>query len=202
MKSVLPSCSRAILDALGMCFLFLTACTPVATPALTVTASPTPSETPLPTETALSTSTSTLTPLPTNTLSVPGFSDSIDQAEHKWQAQGIRDYRIQVLYTQSIWHAETYSITVRNEQVVEQSAFCIPAPAEAGKCTVQAFNAEDYTVPGLFAIARNQVRTAEGKWTKITFDRVYGFPRQIAHDNPQIYDDDAAWTVKSLSTGR
>ena len=101
-----------------------------------------------------------------------------------------------MLRVQSIWHAETYSVTVRSGQVTEQSAFCIPAPFEAGKCTVQPFDAKDYTVPGLFAIARSQARIAEGKWTKITFDPIYGFPSVIAYDDPQVYDDDTMWGVK------
>lgn len=141
----------------------------------------------------------TLTPPPTYKPATASSGDAIDQAEHKWQAQGIRSYRIQVLHLQSIWHAQTYSITVRNERVIDQSAFCVPAPSEAGQCTVRPFKAEDYTVPGLFAIARTQAGNAEGKWTKITFDPIYGFPSGIAFDNPQVYDDDTAWSVKSFA---
>ena len=82
--------------------------------------------------------------------------------------------------------------------MTEQAAFCIPAPFEAGKCTVQPFDVKDYTVAGLFSIARSQAEFAEGRWTKITFDPTYGFPSVIAYDNPQVYDDDTMWGVKSF----
>ena len=119
----------------------------------------------------------------------------IDLAERKWQAQNINNYRIQVRRVQSIWHAQTYSVTVQNGEVMEQSAFCIPAPFEAGKCTVEPFDGKDYTVPGLFSIARSQANIAGGKWTEITFDELYSFPKVVTYDDPQVYDDERMWGV-------
>ena len=126
------------------------------------------------------------------------LADSIAQAERKWQAQGISSYRIRVRRVQSIWHAQTYSVTVQSGQVVEQSAFCIPAPFEAGKCTVEPFDGKDYTVPGLFSAARSQAKIVGGKWTKIIFDEMYSFPKVISYDDPQVYDDDRMWGVESF----
>ena len=121
----------------------------------------------------------------------------IDEAEEKWQEQDIESYRIEVL-SASIWHAQSHQITVRNGKVVEESASCIPAPTESGKCEVEPFNAEDYTVPGLFSLARSQAQIEQGQWTRITFDPTYGFPRQISFDNPKAVDEESTWRVKTF----
>jgi hypothetical protein len=55
--------------------------------------------------------------------------DQLEKAEGEWQALGITSYRIEVMVT-SIWHAQTYKLTVREGEVVEESASCIPAPSK------------------------------------------------------------------------
>jgi hypothetical protein len=77
---------------------------------------------------------------------------SVDQMERAWSEQTIAAYRIEVLVVRSVWHAQSHQITVRDNQVESATASCIPAPTEAGKCRVEAFNAEEYTVPGLFLV--------------------------------------------------
>lgn len=122
----------------------------------------------------------------------------IDGAERKWQRQGIESYRLEVLYARSTWHAQYHQITVRSGEVVEESAHCIPAPAEAGECEVEPFNAEDYTVPGLFSLARSEVQRAQGQYTQIEFDPTYGFPGKISFDNPEAVDEELVWRVTTF----
>jgi hypothetical protein len=122
----------------------------------------------------------------------------LDQSEQAWSRQNIASYRIEVLVVQSVWHAQSHQITVRNNQVVDTTASCIPAPTEAGKCEVKAFNAEDYVVPGLFARARKHTEGEQAQWTKVTYDPTYGFPRQISFDDPGVVDEDWTWRVTAF----
>ena len=46
----------------------------------------------------------------------------ISQAERVWQEAAIEDYQIKGLVVQSIWHAQSHTITVESGQVVESSA--------------------------------------------------------------------------------
>jgi len=91
----------------------------------------------------------------------------IDKQEHKWLEKDIDSYRIVVSHVRSIWHAQTHEILVSEGKVVDQSASCIPAPAESGKCQVESFDPEQYTVAGLFAVARLLAQRDEGDWTEI-----------------------------------
>lgn len=119
----------------------------------------------------------------------------IGQAERRWQDQGIESYRLEVRFVRSIWHAQSHLVTVRDGAVVEESASCVPAPTESGKCEVEPFNAAEYTVPGLFTQARARAQVDEGQWTSVAFDPTYSFPSQISFDNPEVYDEDMAWIV-------
>jgi hypothetical protein len=118
----------------------------------------------------------------------------VDQAELKWRQQSVASYRIEVLEVNSIWHSQAYTITIRNGQIVDSSTHCVPAPAEGGKCKVEAFDPNTYTVPGLFGAARARAADEQAKWLKITFDSTYGYPNQISYDNPDILDED--WLVR------
>jgi hypothetical protein len=123
---------------------------------------------------------------------------SIGDAEKKWQAQNVTRYRIQVMLVQSIWHAQSHTITVRDGKVTDQQASCVPAPFESGKCTVREYKAEDFTVPGLFATARAESKSDDGKWTTIVFDPTYGYPVRISYDHPDVVDEDHGWSVQSF----
>jgi hypothetical protein len=122
----------------------------------------------------------------------------LDQSEQAWSGQNIASYRIEVLVVQSVWHAQSHQITVRDNQVVDAAASCTPAPTEAGRCDVKAFNAEDYIVPGLFAQARKQTQGQQAQWTRVTYDPTYGFPRQISFDDPNAVDEDWMWRVTAF----
>jgi hypothetical protein len=135
-------------------------------------------------------------------LLVPTRSDpllaEIDQQEQKWLEKDIDSYRIVVSHVSSIWHAQTHEIVVSKGKVVEQSATCVPAPAESGECEVESFDPEDYTVAGLFALAHSLAEGDAGDWTEIEFDPTYGFPARIAYDHPEMVDEDSYWGVRSF----
>ena len=73
-----------------------------------------------------------------------------------------------------------------------------PGPTENGKCEVQPFDVEEYTVPALFELARSMAQFDEGKWTEIEFDPTYGYPTSISYDHPEILDEDSYWGVQSF----
>lgn len=135
-------------------------------------------------------------------LVAPSLSAKIAKAEQKWQEQGIESYRIEVLHARSTWHAQYHQITVRDGKVVQQSAYCIPAPAESGECEVEPFNAEDYVAPGLFSLARSEAKREQGQWAQIEFDPTYGFPSKISFDNPEAIDEELVWRVTAFEVLR
>lgn len=122
----------------------------------------------------------------------------IGQREQAWREHNITAYRIEVLVIRSIWHAQSYQITVRGGQVESSTAVCIPAPMEAGKCKVEEFNADDYTVAGLFRKAQAETQSEYAAWVTITYDPNYGFPQQIAYNNPKVIDGDWSWRVTAF----
>jgi hypothetical protein len=124
--------------------------------------------------------------------------EQIDEGEQKWREHGIETYRIEVLSARGTWHAQSHRIVVRRGQIVEKSASCIPAPAERGKCEVEPFDAQEYTVPALFARAREKAQLEQGKRTRITFDPEYGFPSWIVVDSPEITDGGQSWKVQAF----
>ena len=122
----------------------------------------------------------------------------IEQAEQRWAEQGVDDYRI-VVVTSSIWHMQIHDIIVRDSQVAESSATCEPAPVELGKCEVQPFNAEEYTVPGLFARARWLAGSRDAQYGQIEFDATYSFPARMFFDHPETIDEEWAWRVEAFA---
>ncbi len=125
----------------------------------------------------------------------PGLEREISQGEELWQEQGITNYEIKVRMVDSIWHAQTHTLLVENGAVSEATANCIPAPFEGAECEVREFDAATYTVPGLFAIAREEAARSDGQWTTIEFDEQYGFPTRISFNDPEILDEDRSWQV-------
>jgi hypothetical protein len=125
------------------------------------------------------------------------LKQEIAAAQAKWTQHHINDYAIQVAYGQSIFHYQIHVLTVRNGEVVEQSARCQPAPIEGRECKVQPFEADHYTVAGLFSKARDSAELKDSEYIEITFDESYGFPKSIAYRNPKITDGD--WGIWVLS---
>lgn len=173
----------------------LAACGEVATPVPTI--EPRPTEEPRP----------TVTQEPTTTPATPvcggggSLVGQVEKAERLWEAQSIASYRIQVSHGRGTWHFQTHTITVKDGQVVEQSAACTTAPMETAmgkECEVEPFDAEEYTVPGLFATARSLAEAHPDQGVEIEFDSTYCFPRRIRFDLPDVIDEDEGWGVGSF----
>ena len=126
------------------------------------------------------------------------INKELDFSQVKWAAQDITSYKIVVLAVNSIWHAQTIKVEVLNNQVIDHSATCIPAPTEPDSCEIQPYNAEDFTVSGLFAHAIDMTGKQDKKWVEIKFQTKYGYPEQISFDDPEILDEDSTWRVTSF----
>jgi Family of unknown function (DUF6174) len=123
--------------------------------------------------------------------SAPAWSTpkkKIDRAERKWNSRGINSYSIRVRVS-GFWDQQEYTLVVRDGEVLDSSSTCVPAgPGEP--CCTACFEPEDFTVPGLFANARDKASLS-----KITFDLYYGFPSTINYNNPAIADEEEEWKV-------
>ncbi len=122
----------------------------------------------------------------------------VDQMQQAWLDHKITSYRIEVMVVNSIWHAQSHQITVRDNQIESATATCTTAPMEFEECKVKAFNAEDYTVAGLFRKARSEAESRESTPTKIIYDPTYHFPQHISYNNPQVRDGDWSWGVMAF----
>lgn len=119
--------------------------------------------------------------------------NELERAEAKWEREGIRGYSI-LVEVGGFWHMQRYAVVVRDGEVVDSSTTCIVAPGESPPCQAAPFDPEEFTVPGLFAIARAQLASSE-EWTTVEYDTKYGYPRSIRYDNPQIADEEQIWNV-------
>ena len=129
---------------------------------------------------------------------VPGPSEPVAQItaqQNQWRAKNITTYRISVMKVQAIFHAQTNTITVENGKVTQQSAICTPAPFEGRECTVQEFDANEFTVDGLFNTALRYAPASEKNQLRVTFDENYFFPTTISRDEKQVVDDELFWRV-------
>ncbi|MFN2144605.1 MAG: DUF6174 domain-containing protein [Anaerolineales bacterium] len=129
------------------------------------------------------------------------LSADITRGESKWQSQDIQNYIIEVAHSAGTWHYQTHTITVQNGEVIDASATCIVAPMETAlgqECEVQAYDPEDYTIPGLFKLAWAHFENFPTQNLEVEFDPDYGFPTAIRYDDPDILDDDQYWGVKSF----
>ena len=134
--------------------------------------------------------------------STPSLQESllsqIDAAQTQWQAQEITSYRVKVLAVRGTWHAQSHQITVKDGQVVDESASCTPAPAEMGECEVEPFDAQDYTIPALFALAQSKVQAGQAQHIRLTFDPSFGFPNLLSSGDPEIIDGGEVWRVMAF----
>lgn len=147
-------------------------------------------------------------PTPTETTSVaaspplddPSSAMMVDEMEQKWLALGIPSYRIEVQKA-SIREVIVYQITVKENVVTDSSATCKPGPARSSEkeCEAPAFDPNDYTVPALFAMAREQSVGEIVQWSRIEYDPTYFFPLWITYDHPKAIDEESAWHVVSFT---
>jgi hypothetical protein len=123
--------------------------------------------------------------------------DEVATAEEKWQAHGISSYQIEVQDV-SMWQWQTVQVTVENGVVAAHTATCQPALltfSESGECAVQPYDATQYTVAGLFDLARQYSEGERQAHSEITFDETYGFPTRIIYTNRDLLDADHSWSV-------
>lgn len=124
-----------------------------------------------------------------------------NRAEKRWRDQGINNYVIEVSHANSIWHYQSHVITVEDGKVTGFSASCATSSVEDAmdeECVVEAFNPADYTVPGLFSLVRDLLKTQPQDSLKIEFDPVYGYPARIVFDLPDVLDEDQSWVVEDF----
>ena len=117
----------------------------------------------------------------------------------KWQEMGIKDYRIEVMAVNSIWHAQKNSLTVMNGSPTDSDSVCFPAPMEVGTCIINSFDVHDFQVEGLFNKTKEMLESDGFVNTKIKYDPDFGFPVEISYDDPAVADDDWSWQVISFT---
>lgn len=118
-----------------------------------------------------------------------------DAQADKWAAQNITSYQIQVTEI-SLWNIQTHTVTVKDGVITEEFATCQPSLLSFdGTCQIEPYEAENFTVPGLFALAQRFMEQDNGEWTTITYNETYYFPTDISYNNPDIYDEEVSWRV-------
>jgi hypothetical protein len=125
----------------------------------------------------------------------------IDEAETKWLAVEPGQYYITVDDI-SLWHWQTYHLTVVDGAVTDHAASCTPAPIEYHDCEVVPYDPEEFTIPGLFLRARSLALTARenpGFRLEISFNPDFHFPRKIVYGNPRAIDSDGSVVVQSFT---
>lgn len=124
-----------------------------------------------------------------------------NRAEKRWQSQGISSYVIEVSQADSIWHYQSHVITVEDGEVTNFNASCATSSVENAmdkECVVEDYNPADYTVPGLFTLVQDLVKSHPQNSLKIEFDPVYGYPARIVFDLPDVIDEDQSWVVRDF----
>ncbi len=123
----------------------------------------------------------------------------LTRGEKTWEVTGINNYQISVQVIQSIWHLQIYNLTVENGLVIDSSTSCIPAPYEGRECVIKTYDPDDFTIPALFSLAEQQIKSKQSKWLKIEYDPDFGFPTMITFNDPDILDEDWSYQVISFS---
>jgi hypothetical protein len=119
-------------------------------------------------------------------------------AQVEWDRQGILDYEIEIRQV-STFSDQTHRLSVESGDVADASAECTPALADyRNPCTLREFDAEDFTVPGLFELAESQSERDGGRWTIIELDERYGFPTTISYSNRELIDGWVFWKVRGF----
>jgi hypothetical protein len=84
----------------------------------------------------------------------PEMIEEIEAAQALWEAQNISNYYLVVQRYRGIEGAQILTMSVVNGQVSDAAQDC-GSPAGQGPCTIQEVNPEEYTVEGLFELARD-----------------------------------------------
>jgi hypothetical protein len=128
-----------------------------------------------------------------------GPKSKLFSSEKIWEESGINNYQISIQVIQSIWHLQIYNLTVKNGLVIDSSTSCIPAPYEGRECTIKSFDPNEFTIPALFSLAEQQIKSQQSKWVKLDYDPDFGFPTMISFNDPDILDEDWSYQVISFT---
>jgi hypothetical protein len=127
-------------------------------------------------------STATSSSIATRTAAQATVNNQIEtglrEAQRKWQAAGVANYRIVAEYDIpfGIPPSSSYTTTVIADTATTQpNTLCLS--------TSQNCRTPSYTVPDLFVAARDTLADPHCL-TSIAYDAQFGFPREIACDNP------------------
>ena len=95
----------------------------------------------------------------------PEMIEKIEAAKALWESQNISRYDLSVQRYRGIEGAQILTMSVVDRQVSDAVQEC-GSPAGQGPCTIQEVNPEEYTVEGLFELARDNNHRA----SILTFD--------------------------------
>jgi hypothetical protein len=87
---------------------------------------------------------------------------------------------------------------VRDGAIVEKTAGCRPGLISSIPCQGMEVKTEEYTVPGLFAIARDRLDGQSDAQVGISFDETLGYPTSMFYDAPNVNDEETLWIVVSF----
>ena len=121
----------------------------------------------------------------------------LDAAERLWSQSGVTSYEI-VVERRSMWSLQTSTVVVRDGAIVEKIAGCRPGLIRSMPCHVMESTTEEYTVPGLFAIARELLDQQSGARVRVSFDETLGYPTSMFYDVPNVNDEETLWIVVSF----
>jgi hypothetical protein len=135
------------------------------------------------------------------------LAQQVTEAEQRWNALGITDYRFSVLTFYSGNWEFTYNMTVKGGIVTEYTATCKPGALNP-VCPPPPYNLEEFTIPVIFGLAK-EYAPQNGTWhgknnektkVEIEFDPVYSYPSRIYYDPTLIFstDDERNIIVKSF----
>jgi len=97
------------------------------------------------------------------------------------------------------WVLRWYRVVVRDGQVTENSARCQRSLPGQEQCQFGPSEYAKYTVPGLFATARELLATEPSVKIGLRFDEADGHPLEMSRDIPRAVDDEMFWSVESLT---
>lgn len=105
----------------------------------------------------------------------------LESAEAKWEANGVQNYTITVNYSSSNTVNQTiYTVQVENGEIVDHRVSCL-AFGTNQTCINEEVPIESLTVPGLFELAQNALKTdtINEVGNGFNFEETYGYPQSI-----------------------
>lgn len=100
----------------------------------------------------------------------------IEEAISQFEAQDIDTYTMRVTYRRRRWNPQVIDLEVVDGEATIVDQDCIPGQ----NCYIQPdLDANDFTLPAIFAVIREQATLHEGIF-QITYHDEYGFPRIVA----------------------